>query len=345
MIHNPLVSEALPLFLVIASQMGLGITVTAIDMANGTASPDALYVFALQSLIAAVYLAVRLFKVSRERLALALASGSPLSAELPDPATGPSIVWRSFVEIQRREAERVIAFQSESAREEMEAFTFAVHAMKTPVLALSLLADRAERTGEPLRPLDVKLESEELDRLLELALGKMRLGDFERDSLIEKVSLKEIVSSSVRKARRLFIARGISLDICEGDCEVESDKKWLGFIMDQLVVNAAKYARSAVRIWIVKGESSFTLTIDDNGPGIPLEDRMRLFSRSFTGTIGRTADSGGTPSSGYGLHLASLAAIKLGVKLSLKDNEGRGTRASVEIPLSRSLFLRDSGIL
>jgi signal transduction histidine kinase len=243
-----------------------------------------------------------------------------------------------LVEAARSEAARLLAERDAASREDLDSFIMAVHAMKAPSAAVSLLADRAERTGEALRPIDLKLEAEELDRLLELALGRIRLGDFERDSMIERIDLRELISSSVRRARRIFIARGISVALSEKETFAETDRKWMLFILDQLVVNAAKYAKSSVHIVATCTADVATVSIDDDGPGIPAEEQGRLFARSFVGTTGRRADGGGTPATGYGLHLASRAAEKLGARIALDSAPGGGTRAVVSIQIARDRF-------
>jgi hypothetical protein len=203
---------------------------------------------------------------------------------------------------------------------------------------LGLLAERAESTGVPLRPLDVKLEAEEMDRLLEQALGRIRLVDFERDALVERFDLRDAAASAVRRARRLFIARGIAVALDEVGLEAETDRKWLTFILDQLTVNAAKYASRTVVVRFQALGQALVVRIEDDGPGIHKEDLDRLGSRSFVGASGREADGAGLPSSGYGLYLAARAAEKLGVRLAFEERAAGGTAAVLTLPMPRGRF-------
>lgn len=330
--------DALPFALVLAVQAGIGAVAAAIDARNGFRSPDALYVAALQAFVGACYLAARLAARARERAAVRRAARRPLDAGLPELGSFPSptsAAWLEYAENLRSEAFRALAARDAASREELDAFVAAVHEMKTPAAALSLLAEAAERDGRPLRPLDVKLEAEELDRLLELTLGRVRLADFERDSAVEVLSLRAAAASSVKRARRIFIARGVSVEFADGDAEARTDGKWAAFVLDQLIVNAAKYARSRVVVRVVGGAGGAgdaAAIVEDDGPGIRAEDAARLFSPSFTGSAGRSAEASGLPATGYGLYLAARAASALGARLSLVPAAGGGTRASLEFP-------------
>jgi signal transduction histidine kinase len=284
---RPVLSDAAPIVGLIAFQSVIGFTVAWIDRANGAASPNATYAAAVQAAAASIYLSVRLIRRAKERAAVAAAARDPLVAPLPPASSSASCEWRALAEAQRATAARLLAERDAAARNDLDAFVMAVHAMKAPVAALGLLAERAESTGVPLRPLDVKLEAEEMDRLLEQALGRIRLVDFERDALVERFDLRDAAASAVRRARRLFIARGIAVALDEVGLEAETDRKWLTFILDQLTVNAAKYASRTVVVRFQALGQALVVRIEDDGPGIHKEDLDRLGSRSFVGASGR----------------------------------------------------------
>ena len=332
------IADAAPLAGLILFQGIIGVTVARIDAQNGLGPINALYAVFVQCAAGVVYLAVRSALRALERGELEKAALDPLNSELPAARGESASVWKSFSLAQRREAVRILSEREASAASDMDAFVASIHAMKAPAAALGLMADRAERTGIPIDPSDLKLEAEELDRLLELALGRIRLADFERDTFIEPVELCELASRSIRRCRRFFIARGISVDLSDHTTLVETDRKWIGFILDQLVVNAAKYASSSVTVTVSRGGEAAELSVTDDGPGIRPEDHDRLSTRSFVGSTGRAADASGTPSSGYGLYLAFRAAEKLGVRVGLENAGSAGTIATISIPAERHRF-------
>jgi len=325
----------------IVFQAVIGLGVAAIDIRNGNAGSSAFYASCVQVAAALIYLGIRATLRAREWKDIERGLGDSLNADLPRPRGETSREWYCFVSAQRKEAARLLAERDAAAAEDMEAFIAAIHAMKTPATAIALIAEKAEHSGEPPRPIDLKLEAEELDRLLELALGRIRLADFERDTSIEEIDLRTLAAMSIRRARRLFIVRGISMDFPDGGATAETDRKWMAFILDQLIVNAAKYASAAVRVTVRQIGSTAEIAVKDDGPGIPEEDRDRIFTKSFVGSIGRAADDAGIRSSGYGLYLALRAAEKLGARISISCAEGGGTIAIVTVPAKRSRFEGD----
>jgi len=75
-------------------------------------------------------------------------------------------------------------------------------------------------------------------------------------------------------------------------------------VLDNLLANARRYARSRVRVSVLPAGRTVRLVVDDDGPGVPEEDRQRVFDR-FTRL---EADRGGV-TGGAGLGLALVAAL------------------------------------
>jgi signal transduction histidine kinase len=122
----------------------------------------------------------------------------------------------------------------------------------------------------------------------------------------------------------------------EGGQLVQSDRKWLGFIIDQIVSNSLKYTG-------VGGEISFRveedgnerrLLIQDTGIGIKPEDIHRVFDKGFTGSNGRSH----AKSTGMGLYLAKRLALKLGHDLSVQSEENSYTKVIIHFPKIRNYY-------
>ena len=71
------------------------------------------------------------------------------------------------------------------------------------------------------------------------------------------------------------------------------------------------------------------LDIKDTGNGIGVEDLPRIFSKSFTGTVGRESST----ATGMGLYLAKNASTKLGIQISVTSIVGEGTTMTLQFPL------------
>ncbi|MGG0655161.1 sensor histidine kinase [Rummeliibacillus pycnus] len=200
-----------------------------------------------------------------------------------------------------------------------------VHQMKTPISVLELLLQENEE-------LDKTSVQEEVDRLkhgLETVLMNARLDTFEEDMKIEQVALRPLVSSLVNENKRLFITNHVypNIDIAE-DCIVPTDPKWMKFIIGQFITNAVKYTfEDGKKLYLsatIK-DTQIILTIRDEGIGIPPSDLKRVTKAFFTGENGRKTGE----STGMGLYLAKEVCDKLGHRLEIVSEVGRGTSIRV----------------
>ena len=330
-----------PVALALAFEGGFALAVMILDRENRALPSDALYVAVALGSFAAAFLAAMGLRAYRARLGLARALRDPLEAELPAARPGPEGAWRSLVLACRAEARKEAAARDAAAKAEMDAFIASVHALKTPVTALSLMAQRSIADGRALPGAEVGIEADELARLLDRALGRLRLADFESGSRITRIDAGRAASESVKRHRRILISRGIGVEL-RGAALVETDGVWLSFILDQLLSNAAKYAAARIRISLSGSGGRAVLEVEDDGPGLEGDDLLRLSGKSAAGSAGAGWSSApGPATSGYGLYLAFEAARRLGVGLEIlgpdRQAEGgrsRGALARLELPLA-----------
>ena len=108
-----------------------------------------------------------------------------------------------------------------------------------------------------------------------------------------------------------------------------TDEKWLEFVVEQILSNALKYTRTMGKICIYMDEKNGKdcLVIRDNGIGIQAEDLPRVFEKGFTGYNGR-ADK---KSTGIGLYLCKKIMDKMGHKIWIDSEVGKGTRVYLEL--------------
>jgi signal transduction histidine kinase len=328
------------LALVLSLEGGFALAVMAFDRGNRGLPSDLGYVALVEGL--AVFLALLVYglRLSREAKALAKSALDPLSSALPPAPGHEAAIWRDFALKVRAKACEELASQARSSRQDLESFLVTVHALKTPATTLSLMAEKADRDGSPISVADLRLEVDQLDRILDRTIGRLRLEDFDRGTRIAPIPVDGPVRASIRKHRRLLIARGIAVEAC-GSFPAETDGYWLSFILDQLVSNAAKYATSRIAVMASPAGRRGIITVVDDGPGLDEEDRLRAFGRSASGSAGLAAATNdgtgggdlGPSSSGYGLHLAREAARRLGAGLSLESSEV-GTTAILDLPLA-----------
>ncbi|MCR2806203.1 sensor histidine kinase [Paenibacillus soyae] len=209
-----------------------------------------------------------------------------------------------------------------------------VHHMKTPVSVVDLLIQEARRqppAGEEgwLELIgSIQEETERQTRALEIMLHTARLDKFELDLHIRRTALHELIRSSVNAHKRLCIRYSIFPKI-EGEAWVETDDKWMMFVMNQLISNAIKYSKQKpgvktllFRLYAADGNGSgIRLQVIDSGIGIAPHDLPRIFEPFFTGENGRATGE----STGMGLYLAKQVCSRLGIGIGAESELGAGT--------------------
>ncbi|MGE7054549.1 ATP-binding protein, partial [Paenibacillus glucanolyticus] len=114
--------------------------------------------------------------------------------------------------------------------------------------------------------------------------------------------------------------------LVDPDLMVQTDAKWLRFIMLQLLSNAIKYSAGTgfkVTIQARRSEDGrhVMLEITDRGMGIPKSDMNRVFDPFYTGENGRKLKE----STGMGLYLVKEVVQKMNHRIELESEPGKGT--------------------
>lgn len=147
-----------------------------------------------------------------------------------------------------------------------------------------------------------------------------------QDMVLNYYSLSEIIKTAIKKYSRLFILQKIKLNFESMEVTVLTDEKWLLFALEQIISNALKYTtEGSVSIYIDK-ENENLLVIEDTGIGISAEDLPRVAERGFTGYNGRSNQK----STGLGLYLTKKVLHKLGHRLQLESQVGKGTKVMID---------------
>lgn len=201
-----------------------------------------------------------------------------------------------------------------------------IHQMKTPVSVINLLLQEYE--GEEIS-LNIQEELDKMDKGLNMAMYFARLDDFQKDFLVEKVNLYNDVVELVNKERRLFIKNRVIPKVeLDKDLEVYSDKKWLRFIIEQIIINGVKYSKNYGKCLTIKNredEEYIIIDIIDDGIGISKKDIKRVFEPFFTGENGRNFGE----STGMGLYIVKTVCDNLGHIVEIKSEIEKGTQVSI----------------
>lgn len=216
---------------------------------------------------------------------------------------------------------RKIVFTMHTKQEERAMlFSQWLHNMKVSIAIIQL----ASAKGTPEALADIQRENDKLQHTLEECLQMLRLADFSRDYVPERVQVKELVQKMLNEQKSHFIYAGIfpSVQISE-DLYVYTDLKWCKYLLGQLITNAIKYSKreQTISIQASKQRECILLHVQDDGIGIAKEDITRVFEPFFTGKNGRHT----TTSSGIGLFMAQQIAQELHHELTVQSTEGQGS--------------------
>jgi signal transduction histidine kinase len=199
--------------------------------------------------------------------------------------------------------------------------------MKTPLSVIQLQLQEYE--GEENYD-NMQEEVNKLKEGLNMAMHFARLDSFQKDFLVQKISLKNLTRDTVNEEKRVFIKSRIipKIEIDE-NIEVYSDVKWLKFVLGQILINGIKYSRGKGKELIIRAyenEKEIALGILDEGIGIPAKDIKRVFDPFFTGENGRKYGE----STGMGLYITREVCKNLGHKVEIESTVNKGTKVTIK---------------
>ena len=156
------------------------------------------------------------------------------------------------------------------------------------------------------------------------------LAGVEFDVQLESEKAKcHIIAIFDTKNKDDLLENQIKLEVNIDNLNVYTDKKWLEFILNQIVNNSIKYKKnnnSFINITAHEEKDKIILSVYDNGIGIPSKDIKRVFDKSFTGTNGRDK----VKSTGMGLYIIKNLCNKLGHNIYIKSEENKYTNVVIE---------------
>lgn len=213
-----------------------------------------------------------------------------------------------------------------------------VHEIKAPITSISLLCDNrrhsrvsGEQEGMAQDFCTITLENQKIENYVDMALYYARSENVYKDYLIQETNLDEVVSEVLNKNRLLLIQNHVNVDV---DCKdkVYTNRKWIAFILNQMIQNSVKYQREkpVFRIYTRRQTNGVVFVLEDNGTGIPAEELSRIFEKGFTGSNGRNHER----STGMGLYLCRRLCDRLGIGILAESEYGTGTRMFLEFPIS-----------
>ncbi|MBD9479934.1 ATP-binding protein [Pseudoxanthomonas sp. PXM02] len=221
---------------------------------------------------------------------------------------------------------------SEAMRGERQFLADAAHELRTPLAALLTQTQVAMRAGSQADAQAALTQlAQGIQRTSRLAQQLLDSARVDASPLREDrpvVALPDVVTMVAREFESMATRRQQVLAIHAEPASVRGDLDDLGILVRNLLDNAVRYSGEQARIEIACGgdEQTAWLVVRDSGPGVPVEERERIFERFFRGSQGN-----GERGSGIGLSLVDRIARAHDARITVEEGiAGRGFGCRVE---------------
>ena len=203
-----------------------------------------------------------------------------------------------------------------------------IHEIKIPIATGKMIIENNK--SKITKSIDQELNK--IDDYVEQALFYARSNNVEKDYYIKKTSLEEVVNDTLIKNKAILLENKVNINIHDLQYTVNTDNKWLVFILSQIIQNSIKYSKEGeknIEIFGNENKESVTLHVKDNGIGIKNSELTKVFDKGFTGTNGRIT---GKKSTGIGLYLSKKLCNRLGLSINISSRENVGTEIIITFP-------------
>ena len=198
-----------------------------------------------------------------------------------------------------------------------------IHEVKLPLSSISLIIHNNKDKFDK----SVLEQIKKIDKYVDEILYYSRSENSEKDYMITHTSLEKAVNNVLVNNKDSLLESKIKLEVNNLDYSVDTDIKWLEFIINQILSNSIKYRKKnpIIKIYAKEDKKKVTLYIEDNGIGIDSKDIKKVFNKTFTGSNGRES----IKSTGMGLYIVKELCNKLGHKVSIESEKDKYTKVSI----------------
>ncbi|TYT62908.1 sensor histidine kinase [Natrialba swarupiae] len=206
--------------------------------------------------------------------------------------------------LDRERRRRELARQNER----LERFVSVVsHDLRNPLNVLSGYIELIEETGDPEHIEDVSMAADRMETMIEDLLTLARQGEnLEKRQPVDLEDVARRAWNAVDTADARLVTRELGT--------VDGDPGRLQQAFENLFRNAIEHAGARVTVTVVGTEDGFV--VEDDGPGIPVEQRNRIFREGYTGGDG----------TGLGLSIVATVVDAHGWSISVEESDDGGAR-------------------
>ncbi|MCC5869190.1 MAG: hypothetical protein JJU27_11800 [Gammaproteobacteria bacterium] len=264
-------------------------------------------------------------RLGEERLDEAIAIGGPQDLR----ALGRQLEWLR---------ERL----SELAQEKSRFLRHMSHELKTPLAniregtellldgAVGKLSPSQEEVTRILRDNGLRLQ-QLIENLLSFSAWQSRNATLE----LSDFRLGELLREVLRRHRLVLASQQLKLKTQLADIAILADYDKLRLVMENLISNAIKYSprHGTIHLHAAADDDWVQLDVADDGPGIPMNERKRVFEAFYQGAQRANTHVGGT---GIGLSVVLECVTAHGGTVTIVDGEFRGAHFRVRIPMRQA---------
>ena len=239
-------------------------------------------------------------------------------------------------EYARESAQAAMQIEKEQLRADL--LRSISHDLRTPLTSISgnasnLLSNENEFSQETRMQIygDIYDDSMWLIKLVENLLSVTRIEDGRMDLRMSAELMDEVIAEAMRHTDRNRAGRKIEVSSDEEFILGKMDARLIVQVVINLVDNAVKYTPEGaqIRIHTGKKDGMVVVSVSDTGPGIPDEQKSKVFEMFYTGT-NRAAD--GRRSLGLGLGLCRSIIRAHGGEIWVSDNKPQGAVFTFTLP-------------
>ncbi|MBK5288069.1 MAG: GAF domain-containing protein [Acidimicrobiia bacterium] len=234
------------------------------------------------------------------------------------------------------EAERAnVAKLLESDRMKSQFVASVSHELRTPITSIRGAVAASRRTDQPGQReelLDVvDRQSGRLQAMVEEMLVAARMQENANRPTMQQIDLCALVQLTALDSQ--VAGRPVELDLPR-TCAVRAEPEALQRVLTNLIENAHKYGGAPIRVSVQITDDAVVMSVTDHGPGVPPDERDRVFERFY-----RVDPNGTKPGMGLGLSIVRGLVESCGGKVWVEDAPGGGAAFRVAL---RTSFMAES---
>ncbi|WP_353374158.1 HAMP domain-containing sensor histidine kinase [Mycobacterium sp.] len=204
------------------------------------------------------------------------------------------------------------------------------HELRSPlatiISALEVAQDYPEMVDDELKKGSLIPEAHRMHALVEDLLLLARADERGLTMREDHVYLDVIAEGDAARVRRDY---GLHVYTDLEAVRLTGDISGISRVLRNLLDNAVRHAKSRIEITVAARGDWVVLTVGDDGPGIPVADRVRVFDRFVRIDTDRSREGGGT---GLGLAIVAEIVSAHNGTIGIDERPGGGTRVTVSLP-------------